>query len=101
MKNHTCSHHIRRDAKSKLKGHEFEKGTNCTQAFVSQSLETSQPMLWIWVEVEYCLWGFTIISKPENKLWDFFVKNCEINLQTYEKSPQYYTCTTLHLCEIA
>ena len=37
-RNHTCSLHIRRDEKSKLKGHKFgflEKGTNRTQPPIS------------------------------------------------------------------
>lgn len=47
MKNHTCNFHIRRDGKSKLKGHRcgfFEKGINYIRVFVSQLLEIGQPM---------------------------------------------------------
>ena len=75
MRNHTCSRHIWCDEKNTKKGDGFEfleKGTNCTQVFVSQLSEESRPMLCIHV-------GNYINSKLGNKNCDFFVKFCHNN----------------------
>ena len=75
-----------------------EKGTtlgswkiNWTQVFVSKLSKIGWPILWTWVGRECCLWKFTVISK----LGNCFVKHCDINFQTREKSPQYYTYAKL------
>ena len=46
--NHTCNFHIWCDRRSKLKGHGFgflEKGTNCTQVYISQLSEIGMSTL--------------------------------------------------------
>ena len=84
----------------KFKGRGFgflEKGTDCTQVYVSQWLEIGhdQPMLWMYVGRESCLYKFAIISKLDKELWFFMVKCCDINFHTCERPLQYHTCTTL------
>ena len=97
MKNHPCSCHICHNGKHELNGCGFgffTKGTNCTQVFVFQLSEISQPMLWFWVGRESWLWKFRKFQNLKINC-DSFVERCDANFWTCENPPQYHTCTTL------
>lgn len=73
----------------------LEKGTDYTQIFISELFEISQPMMWIWVGNKSCF--LRIYNSYE--FWEinydlFFFKCYVINLQTYETSLKYHTCST-------
>lgn len=75
----------------------YEKGTNCTQYFVSRLLEIGWPILWTWVGRHSYLWEFTINPKIQNKMRLL----CEVPWYQFSRHVEKHTNIThvLHLCE--
>lgn len=78
---------------TKLRGHKFGFFGKGIQIFISSLWEISLPMLRIWKRIS------TLKLYSNFKTWKeillFFVECCVTNLQTYEKSLHFHTCTTL------